>query len=86
MKRIIITGVLLVSLVSFAPNGKKCKCPKLASIENSIDNLIMMEKWLQEDFDAGDIPIHVANNYMWIIINTKCELSKQYGKKTENCD
>lgn len=56
-----------------------------ANIDQCVHNLNEMQRWLQEDYAAGDIPKHVASNYMLVIINTKCSLSKKYGKKTEDC-
>ena len=55
------------------------------NIDKCIHNLNEMQRWLQQDYANGDIPQHVANNYMIVIINTKCSLSKKYGKKTEDC-
>lgn len=56
-----------------------------ANVDQCIHNLNEMQRWLQEDYSNGDIPKHVAQNYMLVIINTKCSLSKKYAKKTEDC-
>jgi hypothetical protein len=56
-----------------------------ANVDQCIHNLNEMQRWLQEDYANGDIPKHVAQNYMLVIINTKCSLSKKYAKKTEDC-
>jgi hypothetical protein len=55
------------------------------NVDKCIHNLNEMQRWLQEDYANGDIPKHVAHNYMLVIINTKCSLSKKYAKKTKDC-
>ena len=44
-----------------------------------------MQKWLQEDYSTGDIPLHVANNYMIVLVNTKCSLYKKIKEKNTDC-
>ena len=44
-----------------------------------------MEKWLQEDYQNGDIPRHMAQNYMYIIVNTKCGLKKRIKANDNDC-
>lgn len=55
------------------------------NIDKCIHNLNQMQRWLQEDYSTGDIPLHVANNYMIVIVNTKCSLYKKIKKKNTEC-
>ena len=54
-------------------------------ISKCIENLETMERWLQEDYQNGDIPRHVAQNYMYIVINTKCGLKKKIKANDDDC-
>ena len=44
-----------------------------------------MQSWLHEDFAHGAIEREVANNYMVVIINTKCSLYKKIKEKHTDC-
>lgn len=55
------------------------------SIKKSIHNLEQMQRWLQEDYSIGDIEHRCANNYMVVVINTKCSLYKKIKEKHEDC-
>ncbi len=50
------------------------------SINKSIHNLEVLEKWIDQDYSAGLIPKHVANNYYLVIDNTKKSLFKSEQK------
>ena len=54
-------------------------------INKCIENLETMERWLQEDYQNGDIPRHIAQNYMYVIINTKCGLKKKIKANDDDC-
>ena len=54
-------------------------------IKKCIENLETMERWLQEDYQNGDIPRHIAQNYMYVIINTKCGLKKKIKANDDDC-
>ncbi len=54
-------------------------------IKKCIENLETLERWLEEDFQNGDIPRHMAQNYMYIIINTKCGLKKKIKADDDDC-
>ena len=55
------------------------------SIRKCVHNLEEMQRWLQQDYANGDIPQHVANNYMIVIVNTKCSLYKKIETKHTDC-
>ena len=69
MKKIIITGALLVSLVSFAPNGKKCICQE--SYEITINNLRGINYDLLDnvmtEYREGNISKESKNNLLSLI-------------------
>ena len=44
-----------------------------------------MQRWLHEDYDYGEISEQVANNYMIVVINSKCSLYKRIEEKHEDC-
>ena len=71
----------LILLLALTSCTTKNKIYYSTNVNKCIHNLNEMQRWLQQDYAAGDIPEHVANNYMIVIINTKCSLSKKYGKK-----
>lgn len=50
------------------------------NINKSIHNLEVMEKWVEEDYQAGLIPRSVANNYFLVLENTKKSLFKKQKK------
>jgi hypothetical protein len=81
MKKIILGVTILLSSCSYktnriyySTNTKKC-----------IHNLNEMQRWLQQDYANGDIPKYVAENYMLVIINTKCGLYKKINEKHTDC-
>jgi len=55
------------------------------NINKCIENLENLENWLQQDYENGDIPRHIAQNYMIVIINTKCGLKKKIKSKDNDC-
>ena len=81
MKKVLISITILLSGCSYKSN----RIYYSKSVDKCIHNLNEMQRWLQQDYANGDIPEHVANNYMIVLINTKCSLAKKYGKKTEDC-
>ena len=45
-----------------------------------------MERWLRQDYENGDIPEHIAHNYMVVLVNSKCSLYKKLDEKSkEDC-
>ena len=81
MKKIFIAITILLS--SFAMKRDRIYYSK--NVDKCIHNLNEMQKWLQEDYANGDIPRYVADNYMIVIINTKCSLALKYNKKVTDC-
>jgi len=81
MKKVLISITILLSSCSYKSN----RIYYSKSVDKCIHNLNEMQRWLQQDYANGDIPKHVANNYMIVIVNTKCSLYKKYGKKTKDC-
>ena len=55
------------------------------NINKCIHNLNEMQRWLQEDYNANQITEQAANNYMIVIINTKCSLYKRIKEKHTDC-
>ena len=55
------------------------------SIKKTIHNLEEMQRWLHEDYEYGEISEQVANNYMIVVINSKCSLYKKIEEKHEDC-
>ena len=39
-----------------------------------------MEKWIEQDYDRGDIPYWIAQNYLLNVSHTKESLNKKYKK------
>ena len=56
-----------------------------AIIDQCIHNLNQMQRWLHEDYQAGVITEQAANNYMIVIINTKCSLYKKIKEEHTDC-
>ena len=83
MKKIIIPLAIFLTI--------SCKPKYYTTIHYSkrvskcIENLETMEKWLQEDYQNGDIPRHIAQNYMYILVNTKCGLKKKIKANDDDC-
>lgn len=82
MKKIIVTTLLCVSC-SYKTN----RIYYSKSINKSIHNLEEMIRWVEEDNAYGAIPDNLANNYMIVLINTKCSLRKKIKdqKKDPHC-
>ena len=55
------------------------------NVDKCIHNLNEMQRWLKEDYAIGDIPKHVADNYMIVIVNTKCSLYKKIKEQHKDC-
>ena len=56
------------------------------NIKKTIHNLEEMERWLRQDYENGDIPEHIAQNYMVVLVNSKCSLYKKLDDKSkEDC-
>lgn len=81
MKKVLISTILLLSSCSYRTSTIYYS----ENINKCIHNLNEMQRWLQEDYNAGDIPKHVANNYMIVLINTKCSLYKKIEEKHDDC-
>ncbi len=54
-------------------------------IKKCIENLETMERWLQEDYKNGDIPRYIADNYIIVLVNTKCGLKKKVKANDDDC-
>ena len=50
------------------------------NINKSIHNLEVMQRWVEEDYQAGLIPENIANNYFLVLENTKMDLYKKKKK------
>ena len=81
MKKILIAVTILLSSCAV----KRDRIYYSKNVDKCIHNLNEMQKWLQEDYANGDIPRYVADNYMIVIINTKCSLALKYNKKITDC-
>ena len=77
MKKILIAVTILLSSCVL----KRNKIYYSKDVDKCIHNLNEMQKWLQQDYANGDIPRYVADNYMIVIVNTKCSLALKYNKK-----
>jgi hypothetical protein len=44
-----------------------------------------MQRWLHEDYAAGVISEQAANNYMIVVVNTKCSLYKKIKEENTDC-
>ena len=75
----------LIILLSLSSCTVKNRIYYPATMEQCIHNLEQMQKWIQQDYESGEISGYAANNYMIVIINTKCSLYKKHGKKTDDC-
>ena len=81
MKKVLIAVTILLSSCAV----KRDRIYYSKNVDKCIHNLNEMQKWLQEDYARGDIPRYVADNYMIVIINTKCSLALKYNKKITDC-
>ena len=83
MKKLLtIAGAALV--ISCTPKGYTT-IHYSKKVSKCIENLETMERWLQEDYENGDIPHSVAQNYMYVIVNTKCGLKKKIKANDDDC-
>jgi len=81
MKKVLIGITILLSSCAV----KRDRIYYSKNVDKCIHNLNEMQKWLQEDYANGEIPRYVADNYMIVIINTKCSLALKYNKKITDC-
>ena len=82
MKKIIfVMGIVFISTSCLMKN----RIYYSDSINKTIHNLEEMQRWLHEDYDYGEISEQVANNYMIVVINSKCSLYKRIGEQHEDC-
>ena len=77
--------LVLVALVKLPSCKVSNKIYYSKNVEKCIHNLNEMQRWLQEDYANGYIPKNVANNYMIVIINSKCSLYKKIKEKHTDC-
>ena len=47
------------------------------NINKSIHNIEVLQRWIEEDYQAGLIPKNIANNYFLVLENTKMGLYKK---------
>ena len=80
MKKVLIT--LLLSSCSYKAN----RIYYSHNVDKCIHNLNEMQRWLQEDYEAGAINHQAASNYMIVVINTKCSLYKKTKKVEKDLD
>jgi len=86
MKQILVVSLLaLVVLVKLPSCKVRNRIYYTKNVDKCIHNLNEMQRWLQDDYSNGDIPKHVVNNYMIVIINTKCSLYKKIKEKHVEC-
>lgn len=82
MKKIIITGALLVSLVSFAPNEKKCICEQ--SYEVVLNNLRGINYDLLDnvmtEYREGSISKESKNSLLSLIDESNYNINEQLIK------
>ena len=81
MKKIIICVALLLSSCSYKTN----RIYYTKNINKCIHNLEQMQRWLHEDYAGGVISEQAANNYMIVVINTKCSLYKKIKEENTDC-
>jgi hypothetical protein len=80
MRKLIITGLLCVSCL------RTNRIYYSKSINKSIHNLEEMIRWVEDDYVYGDIPENIANNYMIVLVNTKCSLKKKIKEQKKDLD
>ena len=86
MKQTLVVSLLaLVVLVKLPSCKVRNRIYYTKNVDKCIHNLNEMQRWLQDDYLNGDIPKHVVNNYMIVIINTKCSLYKKIKEKHVEC-
>ena len=81
MKKVLISITILLSSCSYKTN----RIYYSNNVKKCIHNLNEMQRWLQEDYEMGDIPDHVAQNYMVVVVNTKCSLYKKIKEQHDDC-
>ena len=74
MKKIIINILILTSLNSFSQDiyYDTIYCEK--DIEACRRNVYTMKNWVKDDYQAGDIPKYIYDNYMLVLRNTERSL------------
>ena len=82
MKKTLI-GILILTLFSCKTTNKIYYSK---NINKSIHNLEQMMSWLQTDYKQGDIPLHIANNYIVVLQNTRCSLYKKTKQIKKECE
>ena len=74
MKKIVlIIGVVLMSTSCLVKN----RIYYSDSIKKTIHNLEEMQRWLNEDYQYGEISEQAANNYMIVVINSNVAFIKK---------
>ena len=73
MKKILI----LFSLTSCVSTNN---ISKIKSIKQCSKNIQELSSWLYVDYENGDIPRHVAENYLYILQTTQEDLNKLQTK------
>ena len=79
MKKIFITILLLTSC-----NKNYDTIYYTKSVKKSIHNLNVMENWIKKDYENGDLPEWIANNYLLNVEYTRISLEKNYEKNKKN--
>jgi|TARA_Y100000289_G_C3863540_1_gene119798 glutaredoxin-related protein len=77
--------IILLSLILFSSCSNTNKIYYSNNVKKCIHNLEEMQRWLHEDYDANQITQQVANNYMIVVINTKCSLYKKIKENNTDC-
>lgn len=77
--------VIIVLVISLTSCLQRNRIYYSNNIKKSIHNLEQMQRWLQEDYSAGQITHQAANNYMIVVVNTKCSLYKKIKEKHTDC-
>ena len=78
-------GFLLIVVLLFTSCYKTNRIYYTKNIKKTIHNLEEMQRWLHQDFESGDIPKHIAENYMVVVINSKCSLYKKLKESNTDC-
>ena len=72
-------ATILIMLASCNPSNVD-KIYYTKNIKKCIKNLEVMEKWIEQDYDRGDIPYWIGQNYLLNVSHTKESLNKKYKK------
>ena len=78
-------GFLLMFVLLFTSCYRSNRIYYSKNIKKTIHNLEEMQKWLQQDYESGDIPKYIAENYMVVLINSKCSLYKKLKEGSTDC-